>query len=75
MEKKQSNRNYNFLSVKKNKRHLDREYGYYHEIGMFYQKECLFCKKQFEARRMDKAFCSPNCQKAYRRRQLRESMK
>lgn len=50
----------------------DREYGEYYLVGMFYQKECQFCKVQFEARRMDTAFCSPNCQKAYRRRQLRE---
>lgn len=71
MEKKKSNRNYNFLSVKKNKRHYSSSYGEYYEIGMFYQKECLFCKKQFEARRDDTAFCSPNCQKTYRRRQLR----
>ncbi|WP_273210555.1 hypothetical protein [Runella zeae] len=71
MEKKKTNRNYNFLSVKKNKRHYDRECGEYYQVGMFYQKECSFCKVQFEAQRMDTAFCSPNCQKAFRRRQLR----
>lgn len=67
MEKKKSNRNYDFISVKRNKRCYDSSYGEYYEVGMFYQKECSFCKTQFEARRMDTAFCSPNCQKAYKR--------
>lgn len=73
MDKMKTNRNYNFLSVKKNKRHYDSSCGEYYEVGMFYQKECLFCKVNFEAQRVDRAFCSHNCQKAYKRKQLRES--
>lgn len=71
MEKKKSNRNYKYISVKKNIKRYDDEYTYV-EIGMFYRKECLYCKVNYEARRVDTAFCSPNCQKAYRREQLRD---
>lgn len=74
MEKKQSNRNYNFVSVKKNKVHYESDGSRYTEHGLFYLKECLYCKVNFEAKRVDRAFCSHNCQKAYRRRQLRDNM-
>ncbi|AEI49676.1 hypothetical protein Runsl_3302 [Runella slithyformis DSM 19594] len=70
MEKKKSNRNYNFISVSKDKVHYE-SYGKVTEIGMFYRKECLYCKVNFEARRIDTAFCTHNCQKAYRRREMR----
>lgn len=70
MEKKKSNRNYDFVSVKKDKVHYE-YYGKVTDIGLFYRKECLYCKGNFEARRVDTAFCSHNCQKAYRRRELR----
>lgn len=64
-------RNYGFNTVHKNKE-IDRcEYGLgiYTEvtIGMFYKKNCLFCQKEFEARRIDASFCCQGCQKAHLR--------
>jgi len=36
--------------------------------GLFFTKDCLFCKNEFEAQRQETAFCSQRCQKAYQRK-------
>jgi hypothetical protein len=64
-------RNYNFEEVKngKSKSYYDQHMGYCIEKfhGMFYTKQCLYCSKDFEARRVDTAFCCQGCQKAHLR--------
>lgn len=64
-------RNYHFEEVKNGKSipHYSQQFGSWSEefYGMFYTKECLYCSKQFEARRVDTAFCSQGCQKAHLR--------
>ena len=67
-------RSYQFETVKKDKTisHYERDIGRWteHHAGMFYTKQCVYCSKEFEARRVDTAFRSQNCQKAHLR--LRE---
>ncbi|WP_138993486.1 hypothetical protein [Larkinella sp. C7] len=64
-------RNYGFEKVQKNKRihNYDPDYGTssYTIKGMFYRKKCQYCEKDFEARRVDTAFCCQGCQKAHLR--------
>lgn len=61
-------RNYQFDRVTKGKREYlidPRLPGAYRKWdNFFYTKQCLYCRKEFEARRVDTAFCSQNCQKA-----------
>ena len=62
-------RNYQFESVEKDKsKRIYDSYlnGYVTQTwyGMFYKKKCLYCNKEFEARRVDTAFCCQGCQKA-----------
>ncbi len=70
-EGKNGLRNFAFEKVQKDKviHHYDPRWGSSREhiIGMFYTKKCLFCKKQYEARRIDSTFCSQGCQKAHKR--------
>jgi|GEM_PF-5105051 len=65
---KNSLRNYQFERVQRSKRitHYHPQFGTYYQIfnNFFYTKQCLYCHKEFEARRVDTAFCSQNCQKA-----------
>lgn len=64
-------RSYQFERVRKNKTitHYDPRFGKWTEEfrGMFYTKKCIFCSVEFEARRVDTAFCSQGCQKAHLR--------
>lgn len=68
VEGKNGLRNYSFEKVQKGKRVTHYEPGigtYYQEwTNLFYKKKCLFCEKEFEARRVDSAFCCQSCQKA-----------
>lgn len=70
-EGKNGLRNYAFESVKKDKvtNHYDNEFGHWRELqpGFFYKKKCLYCSKEFEARRVDTTFCCQGCQKAHLR--------
>lgn len=69
-------RNYTFERVRKNKTipRYDPRFGNWTEEyrGMFYTKKCLYCSKDFEARRVDAAFCSQGCQKAHLRVRRRD---
>ena len=64
-------RSYQFETVKKNKviSHYEPGIGRWteHHSGMFYKKECVYCSREFEARRVDTAFCCQGCQKAHLR--------
>ena len=71
-------RSYEYLSVKNGKEEwikLEGKSGFWQTIpGFFYTKVCLFCSKQFESTRVDKAFCSDKCQHtsaSHRRKGLR----
>ena len=70
-EGKNGLRNYGFERVKKGKRvYLNdpRFPGLYQEwTNFFYTKECLYCEKEFESKRVDTSFCSQSCQKAHLR--------
>ncbi|GAB3783806.1 hypothetical protein GCM10028818_42290 [Spirosoma horti] len=63
--------NYYFEEVKKGKTidHYDPNLGHYKEVWkkFFYTKKCLYCDKEFEARRVDTTYCCQNCQKAHLR--------
>ncbi len=56
--------NLEFISVKTS-RPLE---GGGYQRGLFYKKSCKFCQTEFNAQRQDTAFCSPRCQKAYKRK-------
>lgn len=64
-------RNYQFEEVKKGKtiNHYHPQFGHYTEeyTKFFYTKKCQYCKREFEAKRVDATFCSQNCQKAHMR--------
>lgn len=60
-------RNYSFNTVQKNKIIYHGNNCTQNISGMFYKKNCLFCKKEFEARRVDTSFCCQGCQKAHLR--------
>ncbi|AUD05556.1 hypothetical protein CWM47_29160 [Spirosoma pollinicola] len=70
-EGKNGLRNYSFERVKKGKivyLNDPRMPGAYQEwTNFFYTKKCLYCSKEFEAKRVDTTFCSQNCQKAHLR--------
>jgi hypothetical protein len=71
IEGKNGLRNYGFEAVQKDKvtSHYDRDFGRWTETqrGMFYKKNCLYCSKEFEGKRVDAAFCCQSCQKAHLR--------
>jgi hypothetical protein len=75
IEGKNGLRNYGFEKVKKDKvtYHTDPDIGIYTQkyYGMFYTKQCLYCQKSFEARRVDTSFCCQGCQKAHLRQRNR----
>ncbi|MCX6218304.1 hypothetical protein [Spirosoma sp.] len=62
-------RNYSFEEVMKGKviNRYDPDFGHFTEewTNFFYIKKCLYCSKEFEAKRVDCTFCSQNCQKAH----------
>lgn len=64
-------RNFQFEEVKKGKviNHYNPDFGHYTEewTNFFYIKKCLYCSKEFEARRVDTTFCCQGCQKAHMR--------
>ncbi|WP_247236090.1 hypothetical protein [Telluribacter sp. SYSU D00476] len=68
-------RNYGFKKVQKDKiiHHYD-DYRYTENlIGLFYTKECQYCRKEYEGKRVDSTFCSPGCQKAHLRQRRRKA--
>ncbi|GAB3710204.1 hypothetical protein GCM10027592_47000 [Spirosoma flavus] len=69
IEGKNGLRNYNFKSVKREERKYNQFFQstYQGFVSFIYAKQCLYCKKEFEGKRIDATFCCQACQKAHLR--------
>lgn len=65
IEGKNGLRNYQYEKVEKGRLVYMQSKGYTIEYtNFFYTKKCVYCNAEFEAKRVDTAFCSQSCQKA-----------